>query len=118
MHIIDGSDYSPRNETLEFNPDISSVRVRIAITPDNLVELTESFFTELAIIFQQGTENGNIVLCQNRAEITILDDDSKSSITHINYQPNIVSSTHYSKLFRYNYLCSCHNRDSGREYGC
>ena len=69
--------------------------VRIEIIPDNLVELTESFFAELAITSQQDNEGVNIVLCQNRAEVTIQDDDSKFSfqtttLNNLHSHPNIL----------------------------
>ena len=65
------------SQTLVFSADVSTLTVSIAILPDDLVEHKEDFFLELTVISHQDTDNGNIILGKNRAQIIILDNDSK-----------------------------------------
>lgn len=58
---------------LTFGPDSTRVEVPITIINDNIVESLEDFFSTLTL----RTPGANVVIDPDRAEIDIIDQDSK-----------------------------------------
>ena len=63
---------SPSDSILTFSPGTTSVPVSISIDNDNIDEVLENFFASLTLI---SSEEDNVLLEPNEAEIFIVDND-------------------------------------------
>ena len=66
-------DYTPLNDTLEFDHDSSMFVISMNLTDDVIDEPTEIYFLQLSLVHE---EDGTVVLEPSTAMVTIQDNDS------------------------------------------
>ena len=66
-------DYTPLNNTLEFDHNSSIFTILMNLTDDDIDEPTESFFLQLSLVHE---ESGTVILEPSTAMVTIQDNDS------------------------------------------